>query len=161
MAFTGKLGASNSNPGNLMLGAASFTPTEPTPSSPILTLLPRDPDIQPRLRRFADLLSDVHNSLVRTGQLVQTGVASWVISVGVTSFNGRDGDITFAETDLPDAGTPGTYRVVTTDQYGRVASGTVGDSNMLFADNGVPDESIAYVGDYYLDLDTGKLYLKS
>lgn len=81
MAFTGQLGTADSYLGNIMLGSASFAPPPPNPIFPILTLLPRDPMVPPRLRRFTDLQSDVHNSLVRSGQLTQVAVSEWEISI--------------------------------------------------------------------------------
>lgn len=133
MSLTGKLGSQQSSLGNIMLGVASFTPVEPVDVFPILTLLPRDPMVPPRLRRFTDLQSDVHNSLVRTGQLVQVGISEWQLNVtgvaGVTSFNTRTGDVVFEVGDLPDSGVAaGTYSFgpFVIDQYGRVTSATAG-----------------------------------
>lgn len=34
-------------------------------------------------------------------------------------------------------------------------------SNLFFTGGGVPAETLAFVGDYYLDLSSGDLYLKS
>jgi hypothetical protein len=61
-------------------------PPPPPPPAPrpgqLAPLLPRDPVQDPRMRRFTELASQIVNSLIGKGQLLQTSPTSWAIASG-------------------------------------------------------------------------------
>lgn len=59
-------------------------PLPPRDVGNLLTLLARDPNIPPRLRRFTDQVTGILNSMIRQGVVVQTGPLEWALSLGIT-----------------------------------------------------------------------------
>jgi hypothetical protein len=75
----------------LPIPAPTFSPSTAPPIPPVppaprpgqlAPLLPRDPVQDPRLRRFTELNSQIINSLIGKGQLLQTTPTSWAIAAG-------------------------------------------------------------------------------
>ena len=117
-------------------------------------LLARDPVVDPRHRRFQDTISQVFNSLVRQGVLIRVG-REWQLiggAGGVISFNGRTGEVTFRDTDLPNSGVvPGeyTFAEITVDQYGRVVLAAAGGP---LQGVGPPAAALGVEGGVYFDV---------
>lgn len=59
-------------------------PDPPRNVGNLLTLLARDPAIPPRLRRFTDQVTEILNSLIRQGVVIQTSPSEWALSLGLT-----------------------------------------------------------------------------
>ena len=147
MAFTAKLGTSDSRTGNIVLG---FGSAQPSPWFPV-------PIKRGRPEPDWSLEREVRVRQVITGAL----------------FHGTGAAGTYRKLLLPrDPNQPlrtkrflqivsqimnsmihgGTFNQVDDDQWGM--------ANLFFTGDGEPAESLAYDGDYYLDLQTGILYKK-
>ena len=75
---------------------------------------------------------------------------------------GADVNGVFSVAALTSGAAPGTYTnpVMTVDNYGRTSSIANG-TNRFFSGTGTPAPSLGLVGDYYIDIATSIVYLKS
>ena len=60
---------------------AGSPPVPPPPPAPpgAKPLIAYDPNIDPRLRRFTQVLTDIANSLIRQDELIKTGPSTWTL----------------------------------------------------------------------------------
>lgn len=92
--------AINASRASALAGGFVLPPFPPRPPLPPVNIsnnkpfIAYDPTIDPRLRRFTQILTDVTNSLFRNGQLLKTGPNSYVLD---------------ARTLLPPGGLTGTF----------------------------------------------------
>lgn len=78
------LGAPWSLLGPFLPAAPASSPPAPSPSPAIVqkTLIAYDPKIDPRLRRFTQIITDIANSLIRREELIKTGPNTWELNAG-------------------------------------------------------------------------------
>jgi hypothetical protein len=135
-----------SGSGGTVIPPGPPSPPVPTPpyALPLLNRLPAQAQLDDRLKRIANNVAAMWNSLVLEGQLVQTGVEDYEIRSlaggSVLSFNTRTGNVSLTSLDVttalgytplssaPSGVTPGTYTyaTVTINSSGQVTAASAG-----------------------------------
>jgi Concanavalin A-like lectin/glucanases superfamily len=78
---------SDSNRGQPGPGPSPPPPTPPIgPTAATLPLLPRQPDLPPRQRRWTEQMTSITNSLIRSGQIQQLSAEEWAIVLNEVAY---------------------------------------------------------------------------